>query len=52
MHHALEPKLIAKSDLVVCNSAQLAAFAHQFNANTHDIGQGLDLSSVRCQPDV
>lgn len=41
----LEPKLIAKSDLVVCNSAQLAAFAHSFNANTHDIGQGLDLSA-------
>jgi len=41
----LEPLLIAKSDLVVCNSAQLAAFAHRFNANTHDVGQGLDLSA-------
>ncbi len=41
----LEPGLIAKSDLVVCNSVQLAAFARQYNSNTHDIGQGLDLSA-------
>ena len=41
----LEPKLIEKSDLVVCNSPQLADFARTFNANCFDIGQGLDLSA-------
>jgi len=41
----LEPLLIQKSDLVVCNSPQLAAFARQFNENSHNVGQGLDLSA-------
>lgn len=41
----LEPKLIEKSDLVVCNSPQLADFARTFNQNCYDIGQGLDLSA-------
>lgn len=41
----LEPKLIGKSDLVVCNSPQLASFARQFNANSFDVGQGVDLSA-------
>jgi len=41
----LEPKLIQKSDLVVCNSPQLADFAHTFNKKSFDIGQGVDLSA-------
>lgn len=41
----LEPLLIRKSDLVVCNSPQLAEFARQYNPNSHDIGQGVDLSA-------
>lgn len=43
--HRLEPKLIQKSDLIVCNSPQLAAFARQFNSQSFDIGQGVDLSA-------
>lgn len=41
----LEPLLIKKSDLVVCNSPQLANFARPFNPKSFDIGQGLDLSA-------
>lgn len=41
----LEPKLIAKSDLIVANSPQLAAFARQFNSQSFDVGQGVDLSA-------
>jgi glycosyltransferase involved in cell wall biosynthesis len=41
----LEPALIAKSDLVVCNSLQLATFAKNFNPESYDIGQGVDLSA-------
>ena len=41
----LEPGLIKKSDLVVCNSPQLADFAKPFNAKSFDIGQGVDLSA-------
>jgi len=41
----LEPALIAKSDLVVCNSPQLATFAKAFNPESYDIGQGVDLSA-------
>lgn len=41
----LEPILIAKSDLVVANSPQLAAFARQFNSRSFDVGQGVDLSA-------
>jgi glycosyltransferase involved in cell wall biosynthesis len=41
----LEPLLIQKSDLIVCNSPQLADFARPFNANSYDIGQGVDLSA-------
>lgn len=40
----LEPLLIAASDLVVCNSAHLAAVARENNIKTYDIGQGVDLS--------
>jgi len=41
----LEPKFIEKSDLVVCNSPQLADFARTYNPKSFDIGQGLDLSA-------
>jgi len=41
----LEPRLIGKSDLVVCNSPQLADFARQFNARSFNVGQGVDLSA-------
>lgn len=41
----LEPKLIEKSDLVVCNSAQLAEYAQSFNTESYDVGQGVDLSA-------
>ena len=41
----LEPLLIKKSDIVVCNSPQLANFARLYNAKCFDIGQGLDLSA-------
>jgi glycosyltransferase involved in cell wall biosynthesis len=41
----LEPLLIEKSDLVVCNSQQLAAFAGKFNRKSYDVGQGVDLSA-------
>lgn len=41
----LEPLLIRKSDLVVCNSEQLAQYGRIFNKCTYDVGQGVDLSS-------
>lgn len=41
----LEPKLISKSDLVVCNSPQLADYARPFNQKSFDVGQGVDLSA-------
>ncbi len=46
-HHAgrLEPMLISKSDLIVCNSPQLADFARQFNPKSYDVGQGVDLTA-------
>jgi len=45
----LEPKLIAKSDLVVCNSPQLADYAKNFNAKSYDVGQGVDLSAYNTE---
>jgi glycosyltransferase involved in cell wall biosynthesis len=41
----LEPRLIEKSDLIVANSPQLAAFARQYNKRSFDVGQGVDLSA-------
>lgn len=40
----LEPLLIKKSDIVVCNSNYYKEHAHQYNKNSYDIGQGVDLS--------
>lgn len=47
--HRLEPELIKKSDLVVCNSPQLADFALKFNPRSYDVGQGVDLSAYIMQ---
>lgn len=41
----LEPQLIAKSDVVVCNSPQYAEHARTFNSQSFNIGQGVDLSA-------
>lgn len=41
----LEPQLINKSDVVVCNSPQLASYARSFNQKSFDVGQGVDLSA-------
>jgi len=40
----MEPKLIAKSDLIVTNSSYFGNYARQHNANSHTIGQGCDVS--------
>lgn len=39
----LEPGLMKKCDLVVANSAHLANYSKQYNANSFDIGQGCSL---------
>lgn len=41
----LEPKLIGKSELVVCNSQQLTDYALQHNTRSYDVGQGVDLTA-------
>ena len=43
----LEPKIIVKSDLIMCNSAALAQYAIPYKRNSwiFDIGQGVDLSA-------
>ncbi|MEI7662527.1 MAG: glycosyltransferase [Bacteroidota bacterium] len=46
----LEPLLIQKSDLVVCNSPQYAEYSRTFNKNSFNIGQGVDLSAY--DPDL
>jgi glycosyltransferase involved in cell wall biosynthesis len=46
----IEPELIRKSDLVVCNSPQWADFARTFNPHSYDVGQGVDLSAY--DPDM
>jgi glycosyltransferase involved in cell wall biosynthesis len=45
----LEPRLIQKCDLVVCNSPQLADFARIFNSDSYDVGQGVDLSAYNTE---
>lgn len=40
----MEPKIIAKSDLTVCNSDYFCNFASEYNPNSHMIGQGCDVS--------
>lgn len=46
----LEPQLIEKSDLVICDSLQYADFSRPFNPQTVAVGHGVDLSSY--DPDV
>ncbi len=46
----LEPLIIEKSDVVVCNSPQYADFSRPFNPKSYDIGQGVDLSAYN--PDL
>lgn len=46
----LEPLLINKSDVVVCNSPQLADYAKKFNKKSFNVGQGVDLSAY--DPDL
>lgn len=38
----LEPRLIAKSDVVVCNSLYLTNYCKQYNKESYYIGQGCD----------
>lgn len=45
----LEPLLIKKSDLIVCNSPQLADYAKAFNTESYDVGQGVDLSAYNTE---
>jgi len=41
----IEPKLMAKSDLVLSNSTYLAKQAAQYNPESHFVGQGCDISA-------
>jgi glycosyltransferase involved in cell wall biosynthesis len=45
----LEPLLIKKSDLIVCNSPQLSDYAKTFNTESYDVGQGVDLSAYNTE---
>jgi glycosyltransferase involved in cell wall biosynthesis len=45
----LEPLLIKKSDLIVCNSPQLSDYAKSFNKESYDVGQGVDLSAYNTE---
>jgi len=40
----LEPKLIAKADLVVCNSTLYAEYGAKYNQHSYMVGQGCDTS--------
>lgn len=46
----LEPLLESKSDIVLCNSLQLAQSASKFNSYSYDVGQGVDLSGYQPDP--
>jgi teichuronic acid biosynthesis glycosyltransferase TuaH len=46
----IEPVLIEKSDVVVCNSSRLASYARRFNPKSYDVGQGVDLTEYN--PDL
>lgn len=41
----LEPQLISKSDIVLCNSPELAEHAAKFNPRSYSIGQGVDVEA-------
>lgn len=42
--YRLEPLIIKKSDIVVCNSGYYQKYALQYNTKSYNIGQGVDLS--------
>ena len=42
---AMEPELIAKSDICVANSTYLANYCRQYNPNSFYVGQGCDLDT-------
>jgi len=46
----LEPKLIATCDAVVANSEYLAAYAAEYNPNSHYVGQGCDVTQFLKEP--
>jgi glycosyltransferase involved in cell wall biosynthesis len=46
----LEPALIKKADLVICNSAYLAKYAAAYNPHAYDTGQGCELENFVMQP--
>ena len=48
----LEPVLIAKSDLVICNATRLRDYALQYNKNSFDVGQGVDLNAYDPRQDM
>lgn len=48
----LEPLLIQKSNLVVCNSEELATKVEAFNKSTFNIGQGVDLSRYKIDKEI
>ncbi len=45
----LEPKMIAKADIVITNSNWLANYARPFNQNSYFVGQGVDLKTFKDQ---
>ncbi len=45
----LEPKMIAKADIVITNSNWLADYARRFNKNSYFVGQGVDLKTFKDQ---
>jgi len=40
-----EPKVIAKADLVACNSEYYAAYGRKYNPHSYMVGQGCDVSA-------
>jgi glycosyltransferase involved in cell wall biosynthesis len=42
---AMEPQLIAKSDICVANSTYLASYCRQYNPSSYYVGQGCDLET-------
>lgn len=46
----IEPQLINKSDLVVCNSLYYEEYAKEYNLNSYMVGQGCDISLFNDTP--
>ncbi len=45
----MEKRMMQQADLVVANSAYLAAYSKKFNSRSYDIGQGCDLQSYQVE---